>query len=53
MSEAFLIMLWPLIACLVLPGILIYYGLPGPFTEGVEETVIAACRRLLAKAGAK
>ena len=27
MSEAFLIMLWPLIACLVLPGILIYYGL--------------------------
>ena len=27
MSGAFSIMLWPLIACLVLPGILVYYGL--------------------------
>ncbi|TAN37613.1 MAG: metal ABC transporter permease [Verrucomicrobia bacterium] len=27
MSEAFQIMLWPLVACLVLPGILIYFGL--------------------------
>ncbi|MCX6997867.1 MAG: metal ABC transporter permease [Kiritimatiellaeota bacterium] len=27
MNEAFQIMLWPLVACLVLPGILIYYGL--------------------------
>lgn len=26
---------------------MIYYGQPGPFTEAVEETVIAACRRLL------
>jgi zinc/manganese transport system permease protein len=27
MSVAFNIMLWPLIACLLLPGILVYYGL--------------------------
>jgi len=27
MNEAFQIMLWPLVACLVLPGILIYLGL--------------------------
>ena len=27
MAEAFSIMLWPLIACLLLPGILVYYGL--------------------------
>jgi zinc/manganese transport system permease protein len=27
MSEALNIMLWPLIACLLLPGILVYYGL--------------------------
>jgi zinc/manganese transport system permease protein len=27
MSEALSIMLWPLIACLLLPGILVYYGL--------------------------
>src|SRR5436309_3732570 len=27
MSEALTIMLWPLIACLLLPGILVYYGL--------------------------
>jgi zinc/manganese transport system permease protein len=27
MSEAFQIMLWPLVACLVLPGLLIYLGL--------------------------
>jgi len=26
---------------------MIYYGLPGPFTEGVEETVVGACCRLL------
>ncbi len=27
MTEALAIMLWPLIACLLLPGILVYYGL--------------------------
>src|ERR1051326_9610983 len=27
MSDAFSIMFWPLIACLLLPGILVYYGL--------------------------
>lgn len=27
MSEALSIMLWPLVACLLLPGILVYYGL--------------------------
>jgi zinc/manganese transport system permease protein len=27
MSQAFEIMFWPLIACLLLPGILVYYGL--------------------------
>src|SRR5258708_12026446 len=27
MSEALSIMFWPLIACLLLPGILVYYGL--------------------------
>ena len=27
MAEALSIMLWPLIACLLLPGILVYYGL--------------------------
>lgn len=32
---------------------MIYYLKPGPFAEDVEETLIAACRRLLAKAGAK
>ncbi len=26
---------------------MIYYGLPGPFTENVEDTVIAACRKVL------
>jgi hypothetical protein len=26
---------------------MIYYGLPGPFAENVEETVIAACRKVL------
>lgn len=26
---------------------MIYYGLPGPFTDQVEETVLGACRRLL------
>jgi len=26
---------------------MIYYGLPGPFTDAVEETVVGACRRLL------
>jgi hypothetical protein len=25
---------------------MIYYGLPGPFTDSVEETVVGACRRL-------
>lgn len=28
---------------------MIYYGLPGPLAENVEETVIAACRSLLAE----
>ena len=27
MADALSIMLWPLIACLLLPGILVYYGL--------------------------
>lgn len=27
MQEALTVMLWPLVACLVLPGILVYYGL--------------------------
>lgn len=31
---------------------MIYYGQPGPFAEGVEQTVIAACRRVLKCAGA-
>ena len=30
---------------------MIYYGQPGPFAENVEETLIGACRRLLAKVG--
>lgn len=30
---------------------MIYYGQPGPFDPKVEETVVAACRRLLARAG--
>ena len=32
---------------------MIYYGQPGPFVEGVEETLIAACHRLLADVGVK
>jgi hypothetical protein len=32
---------------------MIYYGQPGPFTEDVEETVVAACRRLLDATAAK
>jgi hypothetical protein len=32
---------------------MIYYGQPGPLAENVEETLIGACRRLLAKVGAK
>ena len=28
---------------------MIYYGQPGPFAESVEETLIGACHRLLAK----
>jgi neutral ceramidase len=28
---------------------MIYYGLPGPFAENVEEAVIAACRRCIAE----
>jgi hypothetical protein len=31
---------------------MIYYGLPGPFTDGVEETVIGACRRLFEQTSA-
>lgn len=30
---------------------MIYYGLPGPFAEDVEETVIAACRKVLKETG--
>ena len=30
---------------------MIYYGHPGPFAENVEETMIAACRRVLAAVG--
>ena len=30
---------------------MIYCGYPGPFVEGVEETLIGACHRLLAGAG--
>lgn len=32
---------------------MIYYGQPGPFAEDVEETVIAACRKVLEETGAK
>jgi hypothetical protein len=30
---------------------MIYYGLPGPFAEEVEETIIAACRNVLMETG--
>ncbi len=30
---------------------MIYYGLPGPFAQDVEETVIAACRKVLQQTG--
>lgn len=30
---------------------MIYYGHPGPFTENVEDTVIAACHRVLTQVG--
>ena len=32
---------------------MIYYGQPGPLAESVEQTVIAACRRVLKCTGAK
>ena len=32
---------------------MIYCGYPGPFVEGVEETLIGACHRLLAGVGVK
>ena len=32
---------------------MIYYGLPGPFAEDVEETIIDACRKVLKAAGLK
>jgi hypothetical protein len=32
---------------------MIYYGQPGPFSEAVEETVVAACRRMLDATRAK
>jgi neutral ceramidase len=32
---------------------MIYCGFPGPFVEGVEETLIGACHRLLAGVGVK
>jgi len=31
---------------------MIYYGQPGPYAEGVEETVVQACRRLLERTAA-
>jgi len=31
---------------------MIYYGLPGPFTDAVEETVVGACRRLFEQTSA-
>ena len=30
-------------------GSMVYYGQPGPLAESVEETMIGACHRLLAK----
>ena len=30
---------------------MIYYGKPGPFATSVEETLVGACRRLLAEVG--
>lgn len=32
---------------------MIYYGMPGPFTEDVEETVFASVRRVLKQVGVK
>ena len=32
---------------------MIYYGQPGPFAENVEETVIAACRKVLTQTRAR
>jgi neutral ceramidase len=32
---------------------MIYYGQPGPLAESVEDTLVGACRRLLAEAGVK
>jgi hypothetical protein len=32
---------------------MIYYGQPGPFAAGVEETVIGACREVLKSVGAR
>jgi neutral ceramidase len=32
---------------------MIYYGQPGPFAENVEETVIAACHKVLKETGVK
>ncbi len=32
---------------------MVYYGKPGPFAENVEETVIAACRKVLKAVGAE
>jgi neutral ceramidase len=32
---------------------MIYYGKPGPFAPSVEETLVGACRRLLAEVGVK
>jgi hypothetical protein len=31
---------------------MIYYGQPGPFAENVEQTLVRACRRLLAETAA-
>jgi hypothetical protein len=32
---------------------MIYYGQPGPFAENVEETVVAAGRKVLKQTGVK
>lgn len=32
---------------------MVYYGKPGPLAENVEETVVAACRKVLKAAGAE
>jgi len=56
MSEAFQIMLWPLVACLVLPGLLIYLGLHiirrGIIFVDLALAQVAALRHLRGRAAA-